>query len=84
MITSRSRTARLRPVAGGREWLEAAAIAEGPVFRSIKKGGRVTVERLSNRSVAQIVKARAKAAGFSGNGDASDCRPSGRNSDQRQ
>jgi site-specific recombinase XerD len=55
---------RLRPVAGVRAWLEAAGITEGPIFRSIKKGGSVTLERLSDRSVAQIVKRRAEAAGF--------------------
>jgi site-specific recombinase XerD len=36
----------------------------GPIFRAIKKGGSVTLERLSDRSVAQIVKRRAEAAGF--------------------
>lgn len=55
---------RLRPVAAVRDWLDAAGIAQGPVFRSIKKGGSVTLERLSDRSVAQIVKTRAKTAGF--------------------
>jgi site-specific recombinase XerD len=55
---------RLRPVATVKDWLEAAGITEGPIFRSIKKGGSVTLERLSDRSVAQIVKRRAEAAGF--------------------
>jgi site-specific recombinase XerD len=55
---------RLRPVAALQAWLEAACIAEGPIFRSITKGGSVTLERLSDRSVAQIVKSRAEAAGF--------------------
>jgi site-specific recombinase XerD len=55
---------RLRPVAGVKAWLEAAGIAEGPIFRSIKKGGSLTLGRLSDRSVAQIVKARAEGAGF--------------------
>jgi hypothetical protein len=55
---------RLRPVAGLKAWLEAAKITEGPIFRSVKKGGPVTLERLSDRSVAQIVKKRAEAAGF--------------------
>jgi site-specific recombinase XerD len=55
---------RLRPVAAVKAWLEAAGIAEGPIFLSIKKGGSVTLERLSDRSVAQIVKGRAEAAGF--------------------
>jgi site-specific recombinase XerD len=55
---------RLRPVAGVRAWLEAAGITEGPIFRSIKKGGSVTLERLSDRSVAHVIKQRAEAAGF--------------------
>ena len=44
--------------------LEAAGITEGPIFRWIKKGGLVTCDRLSDRSVAQIVKRRAEAVGF--------------------
>ena len=55
---------RLRPVAGVTAWLQAAGISEGPLFRSIKKGGSVTLERLSDRSVAKILKKRAEAAGF--------------------
>jgi integrase len=37
---------RLRPVAAVKVWLEAAGITAGPIFRSIKKGGLVTPERL--------------------------------------
>ncbi|MGI8724691.1 MAG: site-specific integrase [Methyloceanibacter sp.] len=55
---------RLRPVGGLTAWLQAAGITEGPIFRSIKKGGSVTLERLSDRSVAQILKRRAESAGF--------------------
>ena len=55
---------RLRPVAGLTAWLQATGISEGPLFRSIKKGGSVTLERLSDRSVAEILKRRAEAAGF--------------------
>ena len=55
---------RLHPVAGVKAWLLAAGIGEGPIFRSIKKGGPVTPERLSDRSVAEIVKKRMEAAGF--------------------
>ena len=32
-------------------------IVEGPVFRSINKGGRISLTRLNDRSVANIVKA---------------------------
>jgi len=55
---------RLRPVAAVKEWLQAAGISEGTIFRSIKKGGLVTPVRLSDRSVAEIVKKRMEAAGF--------------------
>jgi len=55
---------RLRPVAAVKAWLEAAGITEGPIFRSIKKGGLVTPARLTDRSVAEIIKKRAEAAGF--------------------
>jgi site-specific recombinase XerD len=54
---------KLKPVAALKEWLEAAAIAEGPVFRSIDKGNRIG-GRLTDRSVATIVKHYAAAAGF--------------------
>ena len=55
---------RLRPVAAVKAWLEAAGITEGPIFRPIKKGGLLTLERLSDRSVAEIIKKRAEGAGF--------------------
>ena len=50
------------PVAALRAWLEAAAIIEGPVFRPIAKGGRLQATRLSDGSVAAIVKAQAERA----------------------
>lgn len=52
------------PVAAVKAWLEAASITEGPVFRPVAKGGRVQREPLSTKSVAAIVKAYAKLAGF--------------------
>lgn len=45
-------------------WLSAANIADGYLFRSIKKGGQVQQEALSDRSVANIVKLYAKKAGL--------------------
>ena len=59
------------PVTAVREWLRAANIIEGPVFRPINKAGRVLDARLTGRSVANIVKARAikvglKASDFAG------------------
>ena len=47
------------PVLAVREWLAHAGIASGPVFRPIAKGGRLVAARLSDRSVANIVKAYA-------------------------
>jgi site-specific recombinase XerD len=58
---------KLRPVAALRTWLEAADITEGPIFRSIKKGGELTCERLTDRSVAYIMKKRSAAAGLDAN-----------------
>ncbi len=56
---------RLKPVHHLDAWLERAAIAEGPLFRRLTQcGSRVLADRMSDRSVAEIVKARAKAAGL--------------------
>jgi len=52
------------PVAALKAWLEAAGITVGPVFRPIAKGDRVQHARLTDRSVADIVKAHAKRAGL--------------------
>jgi len=46
-----------------REWLEAALITTGHVFRAVTKAGRVQ-DALTDRAVADIIKGRAKAAGF--------------------
>ena len=46
-------------------WLERAAVTDGPLFRRLSQcGTRVLADRMSDRSVAEIVKARAKAAGL--------------------
>jgi integrase len=52
------------PARALREWLDAAAIESGPIFRPIDKGGTVRSSRLTCRSVANIVKAYAERAGF--------------------
>jgi site-specific recombinase XerD len=52
------------PVAALRAWLEAAEITEGPLFRPIRRGGHVQANRLTDRSVANIVKAHAKRVGL--------------------
>jgi site-specific recombinase XerD len=52
------------PVNALRAWLQAAGIESGAIFRPIDKGGTVRTSRLTDRSVANIVKAYATAAGF--------------------
>jgi site-specific recombinase XerD len=52
------------PVKALREWLQAAGIESGAIFRPIDKGGTVRTSRLTDRSVANIVKAYATAAGL--------------------
>jgi integrase len=52
------------PVAALRAWLEAASITDGPVFRPVAKGGRIQATRLTDRSVAEIVKVHARRAGL--------------------
>jgi site-specific recombinase XerD len=52
------------PARALRGWLDAAGIEAGPIFRPIDKGGTVRTSRLTCRSVANIVKAYAKRAGF--------------------
>ena len=50
------------PVTALKAWLEAAGIAQGSVFRPVAKGGRMQATRLTDRSVADIVKAHAQRA----------------------
>jgi integrase len=52
------------PVAALKAWLEAATITEGPVFRPIAKGERIADARLTDRSIATIVKAHAARVGL--------------------
>lgn len=51
------------PVRALRAWLAASAITEGPIFRKIDRHGHVGARPLSGQAVADVVKARAKAAG---------------------
>jgi site-specific recombinase XerD len=50
------RGGKLQPVAALSAWLQAASIAEGPIFREVDRHGRVGATALSDRSVARIVK----------------------------
>lgn len=52
------------PVAAVQAWIEASGITEGPLFRAVAKGGRLGTARLSDRSVASVVKAHAALIGL--------------------
>jgi site-specific recombinase XerD len=52
------------PVEALRVWVEAANITTGPVFRPISKGEHLQFTRLTDRSVANIVKAHAERVGL--------------------
>ena len=51
------------PVKALRAWLDAAGISDGPIFRPVRKGGRVRDQRLTAKSVCNLVKAYADAVG---------------------
>jgi site-specific recombinase XerD len=51
------------PVAALKAWLEAAGITTGPIFRQVRKGGKVE-GRLSAQSVADCVKIHAERVGL--------------------
>lgn len=52
------------PVRALRAWLEGAGITAGPVFRSVNRHGGVGATRLTDRSVANIIKRAAEGAGL--------------------
>jgi integrase len=52
------------PVRVLRAWLDAAGVTAGAVFRGVDRHGNVSPERLSDRAVANIVKAAAERAGL--------------------
>jgi site-specific recombinase XerD len=47
-----------------RAWLDAAGFVAGPLFRAVDRAGRLSEERLCDRSVALVVKRTALAAGL--------------------
>lgn len=55
---------KLRVIEALDDWLASAGIVEGPLFRAIGKGGAVSVEALTDRSVALIIKRAAARAGL--------------------
>ena len=56
--------ARLRPIQALRDWLDAADIHSGPLFRPVSRTGVVGPGRLTDGSVARLVKRYAAAAGL--------------------
>jgi site-specific recombinase XerD len=54
----------LKPVQAVKDWINAAAISEGPLFRPVSRGGNAAARRLSAQSVALIVKHYAGMAGL--------------------
>jgi integrase len=55
----------VKPVAAVKDWIAAAGITTGPLFRPISRSGTVRgAERLTDRSIADIVKRYATAAGL--------------------
>jgi integrase len=52
------------PVKAVKAWLLAAGITEGPLFRPVAKGGRLLNQRLSDKSVCDLVKAYAGRLGL--------------------
>nr|WP_240903329.1 tyrosine-type recombinase/integrase [Caulobacter sp. 602-2] len=52
------------PVRALENWLKAAVITEGPLFRKVVRGGHVQAHPLSAGGVWQIVKKRCQAAGL--------------------
>ena len=52
------------PVRALQSWLELAGIEDGPVFRPVNRHGVVATSRLTDRSVARVIKRAAARAGF--------------------
>jgi site-specific recombinase XerD len=52
------------PVNAVHHWIAASRIEGGPIFRPVSKKGRVVNRRLSDRAVADLVKAYARRAGL--------------------
>jgi site-specific recombinase XerD len=52
------------PVRAWRAWVAAAGIASGPAFRAVDRHGNVSPGRLSDKTVARVVKRTAQRAGL--------------------
>jgi integrase len=55
---------RACPVLALRAWLTAAGIEDGPLFRRLRRGGHVTEDPTSPRTIATVVKKYAALAGL--------------------
>lgn len=55
---------RLRPVEAVQEWLQAARIEAGPIFRKVGRGDSVSLKRLTSETVCDVVKYYAGLLGF--------------------
>jgi hypothetical protein len=55
---------KLRPVEAVQAWLAAAEISNGPVFRAVALGGKVSDAPLADDSAARIVKRYARRVGL--------------------
>nr|WP_256476214.1 site-specific integrase [Siccirubricoccus soli] len=55
---------RLRPVALLEDWMARAMVEDGPLFRRLDRLGMPTMDPMSDRAVARVVKARVEAAGY--------------------
>ncbi|SCX00758.1 Tyrosine recombinase XerD [Agrobacterium sp. DSM 25558] len=54
----------LKPADRLKEWLDAAGIVSGPIFRRFKRGDRLSDDTLTPQAVALVVKKYAEAASF--------------------
>lgn len=52
------------PIRALRAWLDAADIAEGPIFRPINRWGQIQPKPLTGHAVAEVVKQLAERAGY--------------------
>lgn len=63
-VVAVARGTEICPIAAVKRWLGAAGITAAAVFRPMLRGGRVSTRRLTDRSVANIVKQCAVRAGL--------------------
>jgi site-specific recombinase XerD len=61
-----AKDSNLCPILALRKWLAAAKITEGPIFRGMRKGDKVTASALSEEGVRQLVMRAVEAAGLEG------------------